>query len=174
MSILRLTIFACLLLLGGTAYTQIPASGADVSSLSGLRWDMTLQDAKSQLKREITTMSDTMATFSDTLLNSKVNIALNFSTPQKKDALQSISIQVEDLSRADALLSYLQERHGDKFGRQNKEEKKFFVTIHLEMTSWLLKEEVVAAIRVWRGTELVGVSLLYKKRVENEMKSQDH
>ena len=165
-------LFGFLILSGPYVQCQIPCSGAIIPSLAALNWDMTIQEAKNQIHGETKMSSDTILVYRDNFLDSGVKITLKFDSPRVRGGLQSISVQIEEISRVDSIRSYLESRYGNYSNRQTAKQTKLFMTVLMEVFQWDLKGEEVALIRITHGSELLGVNLLYRKLQERSLKEQ--
>lgn len=161
--LIQQTLYAFLILSGPFVQCQIPASGAPIPSFIALSWDMTIQEAKNRIHAEIKMSSDTLLIYPDTFLDLGVRVTLKFDSPRIRGGLQSISVQIEEVSKFDSIFCYLKNRYGNYTDRHTARQTKFFVTVQMEVLRWDLKGEEVALIRLMHGSELLGANLLYKK-----------
>jgi hypothetical protein len=142
---------------------QIPASGSDLPSLSTVQWGMSRQEVKDRIGRDIEGVGDTALTFQDSFMNSNVHVNLTFGEVDSEEGLRFVEIQFDE-KNAEKLRSYLKARYGEKFETEKKEKTNLFFTVNLEALKWLLKSESIIMMVFSHGDEVLGLSLLYKRR----------
>jgi hypothetical protein len=144
------------------ANCQIPATGSDLPSLSGLRWGMSIQEAEDCMHREVTREGDTAFAFQDSFIGSNVHVRLTFGGADSETGLRFVGIQFDE-KNVEQLRSYLKTRYGEKYETEKKEKSKLFFTVNFEAAKWLLKRESVIMIVFSQGDQVLALSLLYKK-----------
>ena len=139
---------------------QIPASGPDFHSLSGVRWGMTMQEVKERIGRDVEEMTDSSLTFPDSFLNSNVHVTMTFGQADSEKGLKFVEVQFDE-KNAEKLRSYLKNRYGNNYEIEKKEKTKLFFTVNFEASKWLLKSENVVMIVFSQGDQVLALSLLY-------------
>jgi len=142
---------------------QIPATGSDLPSLSGLHWGMSMQEVKDRMHRDMKGEGNTAITFQDSFMNSNVHVTLTFGEADTEKGLRFIEIQFDN-TNAKKLLAYLKTRYGDKCETEKKEKAKLFFTVNIEASKWSLKNESVVMIVFSQGDQVLSLSLVYKKK----------
>ncbi len=142
---------------------QIPATGSDLPSLSGLRWGMSMREVKDRMHRDVKEEGDTALTFQDSFMDSNVHVTLTFGEADSERGLRFVEIQFDE-NNVEKLRTYLKSRYGDKFETEEKEKSKLFFTVNLEASKWSLKSESVVMMVFSQGDQVLALSLLYKRR----------
>lgn len=145
------------------ANCQIPVTGSDLASLSGLRWGESIQEVKDSVHRDLKEEGDTALTFQDSFLDSNVEVTLKFGQPGAERGLQFVEIQF-DGKNVEKLRAYLKSRYGEKYETEKKEKSKLFFTVNLEASKWSLKNEIVVMMVFSQGDQILSLSLLYKRK----------
>ena len=165
MRIRRLLVFCIGIGIFGSEHviSQIPAKGSDFTTLSNLRWDMSIQNVRELIssKREIQKSTSTTLSYDDTLLNSKAIITLKFD--EENICLKSIDATFSQPNKelSNSLYTYLVTKYGDKFISNKEQKTKLFMTFVIEMKIWKLDDEGVGMGVFSRGDETIGVNIFY-------------
>jgi len=142
---------------------QIPASGADLPSLSSVQWGMSMEGVKDLIGRHMEEIGDTALTFPDSFLSSNVHVTMTFGKSDSDKGLRFMEIQFDE-KNVESLRSYLITRYGKDYETEKKEKTKLFFTVNLEASKWLLKSESVVMMAFSHGDEVLALSLLYNRR----------
>ena len=140
---------------------QIPSTGSDLPSLSGVQWGMSMQEVKDRIHRDVNGEGDTAIVFKDSFMDSNVNLTLTFGEADTQKGLRFVEIQFDD-KNVEKLRSYLKTRYGEKYETEKKEKSKLFFTVNFEAAKWLLKSESVVMVVFSQGDEVLSLSLLYR------------
>ena len=157
--ILYLSFFSTFSLLKG----QIPASGADLPTLSSVQWGMSMQEVKGRIGRHMEEIGDTALSFPDSFLSSNVHVMMTFGKADTNEGLRFMEIQFDE-KNVESLRSYLIARYGKSYETEKKEKTKLFFTVNLEASKWLLKSESILMMVFSHGDEVLALSLLYHSK----------
>jgi hypothetical protein len=156
-------------ILSSMAICQIPQNGADLKSLSALKWGMTMQEVQDHAKQTFKMVSDSVLSTEDSLVGSKATVLLTFSYGENVRGLSFVEVQIADNGVADTLLSYLKSRYGTDYKKQHQEKTKlFFFTLKADSYAWTLEKEGIALMRFARGDDVIEVRLLYSPKYKKK------
>lgn len=170
MRILRIIILAAIVIMANICITkaQIPAKGADLPTLSGLHWGMTLQASSDYLQGKVKAKSiGSSILYKDKLLDTEMDIKLQF---VKKDSLLILNSVEAFLKEPDEnALQVIKKRFYDRYGN-NCEYKKNpgeDEKIETEKIIWRLKNENVEFKVATHNNKRLNLSIIYKSTVLN-------
>jgi hypothetical protein len=154
------------LLVNQRTIAQIPAKGADFPTMTGLRWGMTMKEARDSIvaKREIQKTTSTTLSYEDTILSTKAIITLKFTEKDKEMILDFIDVPLNDPTRelVNSVEKYLVSHYGDQYEIKKETKSKFFITIEMELKKWRLQNEEVGLVVCYKGDDVIGTNLTYQ------------
>jgi hypothetical protein len=163
--ILLSLIFIMEILVNEGTLAQIPSKGNDFPTLAGLRWGMTMKEARDSIvaKREIKKTTSTTISYEDTLVSAKALMTLEFIEKDKEMILNFIDVSLVNPTRelVKSVEKYLVSHYGDQYECKREKKSKFFITLEMDLKSWRLENEDVGLMVCYKGDDVLGLNLTY-------------
>lgn len=153
------------LLMNERTIAQIPATGVDFRSMAGLRWGMTIKEARDSIaaKKEIQKTTSATLSYEDTLLSTKVLITLRFVEKGKEMILDFIDVPFIEpkIELVKSIEKYLVSHYGNQYESKKTKQSKFFITLEMEVKTWHLENEDVGLMVCYQGEDVAGINFTY-------------
>ena len=157
---------------------QIPSRNLDLPVLSSVKWGMQIDEARAILNgsHHLRSGTDTTLVYRENVHDGQAWITLQFPKPRGKLSLVKISFEKPSRDLLATTLHHLKARYGQQFNLQRKEEKKFFMTVVMEVWDWRVEEGQVLLTGFFNGENPLALMIVYappRNRSETGLKKQE-
>lgn len=144
-----------------TFAAQQKAQGGFITRYLLLEWNTSVDKVEPRIrgKRDFRMEDDSTFVYEDTTMTFPSKVILKFA--EAKSTLKTIAIQFADpdTNVLKSIHGQLSGSYGEPQEKQDKEQTKFFITVHTTTRIWSAQGERIELIEVSRGDKLLGLAL---------------